>query len=240
VAVTPCPVNRTERKIKMKNRLLRASTTLTVLALLVASGLPGAAQQLPSRQQQPADREEERKIAVMPPQELRPEVVAVKVPQECERIRPEVQMHDGPDNFKPPGNPVTLNPALTNWLNAHNFSWKGYDDPRVNIFFADSFRLRSCRVCYATLEVGVRHYQDVWGNDGISIGAAPFDTSPGVRIVNAAVWNPATPNPKTLTFALSAAALNSLLMTGPMPPWLDVAAQDDTDFDYAKLSVWYY
>jgi hypothetical protein len=225
--------------MKMKNRLLCASTTLTVLALLVVSGLPGAAQQLPSRQQ-PADREEERKIAVMPAQELQPELVSVKVPQECERIRPEVQMHDSPDNFKPPGAPVVLNPALTSWLNVHNFPRKGYDDPRINIFFADSFKLRSCRICYATLEVSVRHYQDNWGNDGITVGAAPFNTSPGVILVNAAIWNPTTPNPKTLTYALPAAALNSLLMTGPMPPWLDVVAQDDTDLDYARLSVWYY
>lgn len=223
----------------MKNRLLCASKTLTVLVLFVASGLPGIAQQLPARQR-PTDREEERKIFELPPREFQPEVVAFRVPRECARIRPEIQVHDGPDNFMSPGTPVTLSPALTNWLNAHNFSRKGYDDARLNIFFADSFRLRSCRVCYATLELRVRHYQDVWTNDGITVGAAPFNTSPGVSLVSAAIWNPTTPNPKTLTYTLPAAALNSLLMTGPMPSWLDVAAQDDTNFDYAKLSVWYY
>jgi hypothetical protein len=224
----------------MKNRFFRASTTLAVLALLVASGLSGTAQQLLPRQRPTDQQEERRAIEAMPAQEMRPETLYIAVPRECAGIRPEVQMHDRPDNFQPTGDPVTLSPALTTWLNAHNFQRKGYDDPRVNMFFADSFRLRSCRICYATLELRARHYKDVWLNDGITIGAAPFNISPGASLVSAAIWNPQTPNPKPLTYALPVAALNNLLMTGPLPSWLDVAAQDDTDFDYAKLSVWYY
>lgn len=223
----------------MKNQLFRASTTLAVLALLVASGLPGTAQQLPGRQR-PTDQQEERKAVEIPTQEMKPETLHVEVPRECERIRPEVQMHDRPDNFKPPGDPVTLSPALKSWLKAHNLSCKGYDDERVNMCFADSFKLRSCRICYATLEVGVQHYQDVWTNDGITIGAAPFNTSPGVTLVSTLIWNPATPNPRPQGYALPTAPLNGLISSGPMPPFLDVYAQDDTNFDYAKLSVWYY
>jgi hypothetical protein len=29
-------------------------------------------------------------------------------------------------------------------------------------------------------------------------------------------------------------------MGSPVPSFLDVIAQEDTDFDYARLSVWYY
>ncbi len=158
-------------------------------------------------------------------------------------IRPEVQTHDGADNFKPPGTPLTLSPALTSFLNGLNLTPKGYDDNHINKVFADTFRLRSCKVCFATLEVRIRHDQDIWTNDTLTVGNAPFNTSPGVNIFYTSLWSPPGTNPKSPTFVLPAAALNNYigsLMGGSAQPWLDVIAQDDTDFDYAKLSVWYY
>lgn len=222
----------------MKSRLFNASVFLAALVLLAATGLPGAAQQLNARKQ--SAEQQERKIAELPTQELNPEALRIAVPRECERIRPEVQTHDVPDNFNPPGAPVALSPDLTNWLNVNNVPRKGFDDKRVNMLFADSFRLRSCRICHATLEIQVRHYKDIWTNDSITIGAAPFNSAPGVKLISTGIWTPPGTNPKVLTYALPVGALNNYLMTGPVPPFLDVVTQDDTDVDYAKLSVWYY
>lgn len=230
--------NRTERKTKMKSNYLRASSILAVLLVFVALGLTGTAQEPRTRLQQPAQ-QEERQLPELAVQQLDAEALRIAVPRQCHGITPVVQMHDVADSFAPTGSPVALSPALTSFLVGKPS--KGYDDPGVNKYFGDSFKLRNCRVCYATLEVRVRHYNDVWTNDSITVGAAPFNTSPGVTLISTGIWNPPTPNPKTLSFALSTTALNNFLFsTTTVPSFLDVVAQDDTDFDYAKLSVWYY
>jgi hypothetical protein len=224
----------------MKSHPSGASSILPVLILLVASGLTGTAQQPTTTRQQPTAQQE--KPLIPEPAELRelnPEALRIAVPRECMGIRPDVQAHDVADTFNPPGAPLTLSSALAAYLSGKPV--KGYDDKRVNMIFADSFKLRNCRVCYATLEVGVRHDQDLWTNDTITVGAAPFTASPGTYFIYSGIWSPPTPNPKTLTFALPTAALNSYLFsTSTVPTSLDVVAQDDTNFDYAKLSVWYY
>lgn len=233
----------------MKTHLCRASSILSLFILVVATGLTGAAQQTPTRQQSAAQQDRQQPTAqqekpLIPelgtPRELSPEALRTEVPQECRGIRPDVQTHDVADSFNAPGTPVTLSSALTNYLNGLHLTPKGYDDKRVNMVFADSFKLRNCRVCYATLELGVRHDEDLWTNDTITVGAAPFTSSPGLYFIYSGIWSPPTPNPKTLMFALPNAALNNYLSSAPMPTFLDVIAQDDTNFDYAKLSVWYY
>jgi hypothetical protein len=60
------------------------------------------------------------------------------------------------------------------------------------------------------------------------------------RLLSASATNGANPNPKTETFTLSTAAMNQHVMTGPVPSFLGLIAQDDSNFDYARLSVWYY
>jgi hypothetical protein len=232
----------------MKIRITRASTLLATLAILAASGLQGVARQQEERRL-PAQTPQEGRIV---PQQERPiieiqaqpageEAARVAVPRECMSAKPDVQTHDVPDRFAPPGSGLSLSPTLTSYLAGLNLTPKGYDDPSVNKVFADSFRLRSCRVCYATLEVRVRYLPDAWNNDTITAGVAPFN-SPGTLFMYTGLWSLGGPNPspKTATFALSAAALNQHLMGGPVPSFLDLIAQDDTDFDYAKLSVWYY
>lgn len=227
----------------MKTHSSRTSSILSALILLVASGVSGTAQQ-PIRQEisgpRPAIQQEEQRIPGLASQELTREDLRVAVPRECSGIRPDVQTHDADDKFNPPGNPVTLSPTLTSYLNSLHLTPKGYDDTRVNMVFADSFRLRNCRICYATLEVSARHDRDAWTNDTITVGAAPFTSSPGAILVYAGIWTSPTPNPKLLSFALPTAAMNSYLFSASMPTFLDVIAQDDSDFDYAKLSVWYY
>ncbi len=227
----------TERKTKMKNPLFLASSILAALTLLFSMGLSSTAQQTTTRPE-PSVQQQEQLLPEPKVQESDPEALRVKVPRECERIRPDVQTHDVFDQFQSPGTPLlpVLNPVLDSYLISHNISRKGYDDKRVNKVFADSFRLRTCKVCYAILELRVQHYQDLWTNDKITVGLTPFN-SPGVLSVYSNIWIPTDPNPKPLSFSVPASSLNSYIINNP---WLDIVAQDDTDFDYAKLSVWYY
>jgi len=218
--------NYPERKIRMK-RQSHFSRASSMLILLLAVSLPAIAQLPTTRQQQPVQQQEPqvRELAV---QQLDSETLRVRVPQECARIKPLVQKHTA----------VSLSPALTSYLSGKPV--KGYNDPAVNKFVGDSFELRSCRICYATLEVNVEHYGDVWTNDSLTVGVAPFSGS-GSVFVSGAIWSPATPNPKTITWALSPGLLNTYLMSGPPPPkFVDFVAQDDTNFHSATLSVWYY
>lgn len=214
----------------MKTNLFRTSSILAVLILLVALGLTSTAQEQISRQQQPAQ-QQERQILDLPVQQLDAEALRVRVPH-CPKP-PVVQLHGVIDNFNPPGGPVTPSPALTSFLG--NSPIKGYDDPRVNRVFADSFKLEGCNVCYATLEFSVRHYQDIWLNDSMTVGGAPFTNTTPLRVIAPQIWSPVLQSPINIT-----GGLNSYIFTYPTRGFLDVVAQDDTDFDYMKLTVWYY
>ncbi|HYO99996.1 MAG TPA: hypothetical protein VER76_07380 [Pyrinomonadaceae bacterium] len=235
----------------MKNQHFHASSILSMLLLIVALSSSGIAQEPRIRQQQqPAIRQQEQLPAqqekpLVPglaiARELNQEDLRIALPRECRGIRPDVQTHDAADNFNPPGNPVTLSPTLANYLSSLNLTPKGYDDNRFNKVFADSFKLRNCRVCYATLEVRVKYSGDLWNNDTITVGAAPFNSAPGLYFIYGNIWTPPTPNPKTLSFTLPTAALNQYLSsTTTMPTFLDLITQDDSDVDQATLSVWYY
>ncbi len=224
----------------MKTHLFRTSSILAVASLLLSLGFSGIAQEpRPKQPEQGQQEQQEQQLPELAVQQLDAEMLRVAIPQSCKGLTPVIQTHDVLDNFAPAGSAGTLSPALTNFLAGKPL--KGYDDPQVNKYFGDSFRLKNCRVCYATLEVRVRHYGDVWPNDRITVGAAPFSSSPGMTLLSTGIWNPQTPNPKTLTFALPAATLSSYLATtSTLPSFLDIVAQDDTDFDSIKLSVWYY
>ena len=215
----------------MKSHPFRASSILGVLVLLlVALSLSGTAQEPTTRQQQPAQQQEQ-KIIDLPVQQLDSESLRVSPPK-CPKP-PVVQTHDVADNFTSPGSALTLSPALTNFLTSKGLTPKGYDDKRVNMVFADSFRLQSCKVCYATFEVGFRHYQDNWVNDQLTLGAAPFNPT-ALRVLSVPIWSPLLPNSINLTTPLNSYIFNNNVS------FLDVIAQDDTDFDFARLSVWYY
>jgi hypothetical protein len=198
--------------------------------ILLSLCLSSTAQQSRTLQQQQPAQEEK---LLIPELKLAQEtaVVPVAVPRECPKSKLDVQIHGVDDNFTPPGGPVTLSPALASFLSGHNLTPKGYDDPRVNMVFADSFKLGNCKVCYATLEVKVRHYQDIWSNDTLTAGAAPFAAFPSLLL-----YTPIWPN-GSHTYVLPANGLSQLIWNNQ---GFDVIAQDDSDFDYTKLSVWYY
>jgi hypothetical protein len=211
----------------MKSHLFRSTSILGVLLLLVALALSGIAQQPTTRQ--PAQQEEPEKPELMV-QQLDAESLRVAVPQACKGLKPIVQTHNGSTG----ANPST---ALSSYMGSH--AHKGYNNPAVNTYFGDSFKLQNCRVCYATISANVQHYNDAWTNDGLTVGVAPFGS--GNVFVSGYIWTPATPNPKTLTWVLNAGLLNTFVTTGSLPPkYLDAYAQDDSDFHSLTLSVWYY
>lgn len=217
---------------------------LAMLSLLLAAGLSGAAQES-TRQRQP-EQQEEQPIAELVVQEVGSETMRVALPRECHGITPVVQTHDVADNFNPPGSALALSPALQGFLASRGITPKGYDDARTDTVFADSFKLRTCRVCYATLEIRVKHRPGNWiknapnySNDTIMLGAAPFATSQ--RFIGPAnIWSATLPNPTSATFAASAASVTNLNSHLFQNAFVDLIGQDDTDFDSATLSVWYY
>lgn len=211
----------------MKSYLFRASSIFFALALLLSLSLSGTAQQSP-RQQQQVQQQEERPQPELAVQQIDAETLRIALPRECKGIVPVVQTHNSG-----PGSPST---ALLSFMGTH--ARKGFNNPAVNTYFGDSFKLKSCRVCYATIEANVEHYGDTWSNDSLTVGAAPFGT--GNRFVSAYIWPPNT-NPKTFTWVLNAALLNTYLMSGSQPPTdVDAYAQDDSNFHSLKLTVWYY
>jgi hypothetical protein len=231
----------------MKRNFPRISAILAVFTFLVASTFIGTAQEKRA-QQQPAQQEEVQ-LPQLAQREQASEALSVKIPPECDKLKVDVQTHDVNDNFKPPGNPVSLSSLLSAFLSGKPV--KGYDDKRTDMIFADSFKLRSCRVCYATLEFRAQHQPGPfsatapnYSNDNILAGAAPF-TSALRFIGTTGIWSGSTPLITTppVTLGITPGGLTNLnmyLATGTMPPYMDVIAQDDTDFDYMTLRVWYY
>jgi hypothetical protein len=208
----------------MKSHLFRASSILAVFFLLGAFTLSGIAQQPTNRQQQ-----QEPQMPELQVQESSSETLRIAVPRECAGIKPVVQTHNG-------GTGVSLSPALANYLTGKPH--KGYNNTAVNTYFGDSFKLQSCRVCYATIAVNVQHYGDIWTNDSLTVGVAPFGS--GNVFVSGQIWNPPTPNPKTITWVVPVGLLNTYIMSGSPSKEIESFIQDDTTVHSATLSVWYY
>jgi hypothetical protein len=203
---------------------------------------------------------------------LSQETQTVQVPENCRNITPDAQRHGDA------GYVIDPSPTLTQYLTKQVGNTKGYDEGKLDVNFVDSFKLKNCRVCYATLEYRIKHDGSEWRNDTFVAGVAPFTDSrlyffrPENRCFNkpdiiGCIWvvpiqsantnanasatpnpsptptPPPDPNPKTVTLGITPtalAALNNYLVTGPTPTYLDVRGEDDTEFDYIVLRVWYY
>jgi|SRR5215213_3446482 len=212
----------------MKSHLFQASSILTVFALLAAFGLSSNSAQQPTSRPKTIEQEEPQRPELMIRQ-LDAETLRGAMPPECRRIKPIVQTHNN-------GTSVSPSTALLTFMGTH--AQKGYNNPAVNTYFGDSFRLQNCRVCYATIEAKVQHYADNWSNDSLTVGIAPFGSNN--VFVSGHIWPPNT-NPTTLTWVVPAGLLTTYVTTGSLPPKdVDVYAQDDTDFRSVTLSVWYY
>lgn len=236
----------------MNDRLTRTLSFFAACATLVALAFAGPvrgqrtaerAQRPDELQQQepverlaaPAERAEQLEIQELSEQELAARPDLFKLPRACAGLKPVIDTHDVADNWQPPGTPVSLSPELAAFVAGKPL--KSYDDQSVNKWFADSFRLRNCRICHAVLQVRVRHYNiDTFGNDAIIAGLAPY-TNPNTVFLNVGLW----PGPQTKNYILPVNALNQyIVQDNPLPTFLDVRIQDDSDVDYARLFVWYY
>jgi hypothetical protein len=218
--------------MKMHYHPLRSILAASALLVSLASFSPA---------QQPAVEQEAKEIRIpeLAPRDLNPDVLRIAIPRPCSGARPDIQMHGNPGG-------LALSPSLASFLSSHNISPKGYDNPAINKVFADSFKLRSCRVCYATLEVRFKHGPGAFtpgganfSNDNITVGVTGFTT----RFVSGSpIWTATLPIAKTVTYALvPTATLNNYIFNAPPPaPFVDIVVQDDSEIDYCKLSVWYY
>jgi hypothetical protein len=224
----------------MKSYLPHASI-LMVLILLAMPGFSGTAR-VHRAQQTPTQQVEPQLPELASPLKLSAEALRVKAPPECQNTTLDVQTHGDKDGYV-----IAPSPALAIYRKDKAGHVKGYDDGQIERIFADSFELKNCRICYATLEFGVKHSIGNWLNDTFVGGVAPFDKStlyffrPDNK--DAFIWDVRLPNPKTMTLETTPAtlaALNTYLATSPIPTYLDVRGEDDTEFDYVTLRVWYY
>lgn len=178
----------------------------------------------------------------------------VKVPQNCQNITPDEQKHGGK------GYVIEPSPALEQHLKDNLVGkTKGYGEVGPDRQVVDSFKLKNCRVCHATIEYQVSNKRLGWQSDTFVAAIAPF--TDGKKFFITPPLNPDKTNSsnigyiwdesaesdkesKTVTLEIEPsklAALNTYLATGPMPPtYLDIRGEDDTTFDYVTLRVWYY
>lgn len=160
----------------------------------------------------------------------------------CPPQQPLVILHDTNDGFAPPGTPATLSPALNAWLVAPRTPRRGYDQAGLNMHFGDSMRIRPCKVCRAQLEIRVKRASSTSAaNDALHVGGAPFNTAVLKVASPVPLWQSTGLTDRVLTVPLPAAALNNYIFNGPPgTSLLDVYVQDDSNVDYAKLTVWYW
>jgi hypothetical protein len=130
---------------------------------------------------------------------------------------------------------ATPSPQLTAYLSTLHPA--GYNVTQPNHNFGDSFHVCVCEVCSAKLEIRVAQTtpRDLPGNDGYTVGIAPFAT-PADRIASGTIWpsNSAAPA-KTITINLNPQQLTRLLCGNK--GWLDLYVEDDTTVLWTRLTT---
>jgi len=229
----------------MKSYLPHASI-LTVLILLAMPGFNSTARvhrapQMPPQQAAP------RLPGLTSPSKLSQEAPPVQVPENCRHITPDVQRHGGK------GYVIEPSPTLAQYLKNQMGKTKGYGEEAIDKKVVDSFKLKNCRVCHATIEYRASHNGKGWEVDTFVAAIAPFTDGKKYFLTPpykchkgnliGCIWDKSDKKSKTVTLKIepsALAALNTYLATGPMPTYLDIRGDDDTAFDYVTLRVWYY
>ena len=144
------------------------------------------------------------------------------------------------DNFANNGPEMAaVSPALPAYVTSKGALTKGFDDPTENRWVVGSWALPGCRVCrdvVITLNIRRKTHQSLTGNDGIIIGAAPF-VGPNV-LANIKPWVANTLLTKAVTITITMLQFNQFLLNQPTGPiWLDFRVQDDTEVDFAHLTL---
>ena len=151
-------------------------------------------------------------------------------------------------------------PAYVQYLNSQGiYNLANFDETHVDRYFAHTFSNLlppgNSRICRAILEIRLRPLPTIAKNDSISLNFAPSTLAPGAswwRYLGAGnaqpgllgtAWQPPQ-GPTTITLDLgalpqAAGGPVSLLSYLNQYGFLNLAIQDDTAVDYAKLTVTY-
>ncbi|MBY0505436.1 MAG: protein kinase [Bryobacteraceae bacterium] len=168
---------------------------------------------------------------------LRAEVTSGAGP--CER-KMVLQEGDADDFALPPDAMGPLSPRLEAMRIKSGESFRHFDERRDNRPFAVSFALPRVRICAAQLVLKVRHSRDLpnASNDAVMVGLAPFDQ----HKLTIPLWakDPMSES-QVVVVDLSHELFGALQLSYPASEtaWLDFYLSDDTDLDYAKLTLVY-
>ena len=153
---------------------------------------------------------------------------------------PRTMLLGRPDNFANNGAEMAaVSPALQAWVTSNHLVTKGFDDPREDRAIVGSWALPGCRVCKdVVITLNIRRKKDpgLTGNDGITIGAAPFTGAN--RLASLQPWMGNSLVAKTVTIVIPMLQFNQFLANQPPGQvWLDFYIQDDTEVDSVQLNI---
>lgn len=140
----------------------------------------------------------------------------------------------------PPDAAPALSPRLSRMISQSGLEYRQFDERRDNRPFGVSFPLPPVRICAAQLVVRVRQNASSPAavNDGLAYGAAPFDAVKEVQPLWARM-----PQTEDQVFVVDIGqeifARIQLAAAKEPTAWFDLVLNDDTDIDYAKLTLVY-
>lgn len=157
----------------------------------------------------------------------------------CER---KITLQEGAaDAFAlPPDATAPMSSRLQKMMADSGMDLRKFDERRDNRPFGLSFALPPVRVCAAQLVVRLRRGPDSpsASNDGLVIGVAPFDKLKDTMLL----WGTfpeRTDQVRVWDLRQEFFANLQLAYAGDAVAWVDLYLNDDTDIDYAKLTLVY-
>lgn len=139
------------------------------------------------------------------------------------------------DGFAGGIEPSIWSPELTAFFSGK--PTRKFDEGGADKLFGQSFRLGNCKVCAVQLEAKIKDEGDIPPYDKIYVYGKNI-AAPDL------IWA-TTISPSITSFSAylppsSIAKLNQHIFTNAPGHWLNVVEQDDRNFDYLKVRVWYY
>ncbi len=157
----------------------------------------------------------------------------------CER---KITLQEGRvDDFAlPPDARPPVSARLQRMMAESGMDFRNFDERRDNRPFGLSFALPPVRVCAAQLVVRFRRGSDspATFNDALLVGVAPFDKMKETILLWSGVQQ-TTDQARVLDLRQEFFANIQLAYAGEAVAWFDFYLNDDTDIDYAKLTLVY-
>lgn len=139
------------------------------------------------------------------------------------------------DNFGGGPDPYVWSPQLATFLSGKPV--RKFDEGGANKLLGQSFRIGSCKVCAVQLEAKIKNEGDISPYDKIYIYGKDII---GTDLIWSATIPLGTTNFSAYLPLPSITKLNQHIFTNAPGHWLNVIEQDDYQFDYVKVRVWYY